>query len=63
MTGNNLRRRTRKEALKKGYEWTTESVEEQGNETEVPVLVLLMQTSSRCLNLEKLPKETVVRKL
>ena len=36
------------------------SVDEQGNETELPVLVLLMQTTKALFKLEALPKETVV---
>ncbi len=45
----------------KGYDWLNESLKEQGKETEVPVLVLLMQTSKSLLSLGKLPKEDVVR--
>ncbi len=46
---------------KKGYDWLNESLKEQGKETEVPVLVLLMQTSKSLLSLGQLPKEDVVR--
>lgn len=50
-----------KETLKKGYDWLNESVTERGNETELPVLVLLMQTSRSLFKLGDLPKETVVK--
>lgn len=46
---------------KKGYDWLNESLKEQGKETEVPVLVLLMQTSKSLMSLGQLPKEDVVR--
>lgn len=46
--------------LKKGYDWLSKSIEEQGNKTELPVLVLLMQTTRSLFKLEQLPKETVV---
>ena len=45
---------------KKGYDWLSESLKEQGNESEIPVLVLLMQTSKSLLSLGQLPKEDVV---
>lgn len=45
----------------KGYDNLLASAKEQGNETEIPVLVLLMQTSKSLLSLGKLPKEDVVR--
>lgn len=47
-------------ALKSGYDWLKKSVEAQGNESELPVLVLLMQTSRSLFKLGVLPKETVV---
>lgn len=50
-----------KETLKIGYDWLNESVTERGNETELPVLVLLMQTSRSLFKLGELPKETVVK--
>ena len=50
-----------KETLKIGYDWLNESVAERGNETELPVLVLLMQTSRSLFKLGELPKETVVK--
>ncbi len=46
--------------LKSGYEWINESVDEQGDETELTILVLLMQTSKALFKLEALSKETVV---
>ena len=45
---------------KSGYEWLTESVKEQGVETEPPVLILLMQTTVALFKLGELPKEQVV---
>lgn len=50
-----------KETLKKGYDWLSESVNEKGIETELPVLILLMQTTRSLFNLGELPKETVVK--
>lgn len=50
-----------KNALKNGYDWTSESVELQGNETEAPVLVLFMQTSRSLFKLGEITKETVVK--
>lgn len=49
------------ETLKKGYDWLTESVQERGTESELPVLVLLMQTTRSLYMLEEVPKETVVK--
>lgn len=49
-----------KETLKKGYDWIQESVKERGKETELPVLVLLMQTSRSLYMMNEIPKETVV---
>jgi tetratricopeptide (TPR) repeat protein len=50
-----------KETMKKGYDWLNESVAERGNESELPVLVLLMQTTRSLFKLGELPKETVVK--
>lgn len=50
-----------KETLKKGYDWLNESVAETGEKAELPVLVLLMQTSRSLFKLGDLPKETVVK--
>jgi tetratricopeptide (TPR) repeat protein len=50
-----------KETLKKGYDWLLESVNERGNESELPVLVLLMQTTRSLFLLGEIPKETVVK--
>ena len=47
-------------ALKTGYGWVNESADEQKAKTELPVLVLLMQTSKSLFKLGELPKETVV---
>ena len=49
-----------KDTYKKGYEWLSKSVSEQGNETEAAVLVLLMQTSRQLFRLEEITKETVI---
>ncbi|MCG6189017.1 tetratricopeptide repeat protein [Maribellus maritimus] len=49
-----------KSALKSGYEWISKSVELQGDKTEAPVLVLLMQTSKSLFKLGELSKEAVV---
>ncbi len=49
------------DALKTGYEWLNESVDLQKNESELAVIVLLMQTSKSLFKLGALPKETVVR--
>jgi tetratricopeptide (TPR) repeat protein len=49
-----------KETMKKGYDWILESVKEQGNKTELPVLVLLMQTSRSLFMMNEIPKESVV---
>lgn len=49
-----------KEVMKVGYEWLNTSVQEQGNETELPILVLLMQTTRSLFRLGEISKETVV---
>ena len=50
----------RKEAMQKGYDWLNSSIDEQKEETELPVFVLLMQTTRSLFKLGALPKETVV---
>ncbi|HKJ80036.1 MAG TPA: hypothetical protein VKA10_10895 [Prolixibacteraceae bacterium] len=50
-----------KEALKQGYEWVNQSIEMQGQKTELPVLVLLMQTTRSLFKMGELSKETVVK--
>ncbi len=50
-----------KETMKKGYEWLNQSIELQGEKTELPIFVLLMQTTRSLFKLGELPKETVVR--
>ena len=50
-----------KNTMKKGYDWLNESVTERGNESELPVLILLMQTSRSLFKLGELPKETIVK--
>jgi tetratricopeptide (TPR) repeat protein len=49
-----------KQIHKTGFEYLSKSVELQGNETEPPVLVLLMQTTVALYKLGELPKEKVV---
>lgn len=56
----NLEGEELKTALKKGYEWIIQSVNDQGNETEAPVLVLLMRTSRNLFQLGEITKEAVV---
>lgn len=46
---------------RKGYDMLLESIKEQGIETEIPVVVLLMQTSRSLFSLGKLPKGDVVQ--
>jgi len=50
-----------KETMKKGYEWLNQSIEEQQTETELPIFVLMMQTTRSLFKLGEIPKETVVR--
>jgi len=50
-----------KQIHKTGYEYLKKSVDAQGNESEPPVLVLLMQTTVALFKLGELPKETVVK--
>jgi tetratricopeptide (TPR) repeat protein len=51
----------RKEAFKKGYEWLKESAQLQDTETEIPVLVLIMNISTQLFKFGELPKETVAQ--
>lgn len=46
---------------KSGYEWLSESVKLKGDETEPPLLILLMQTTVALFKLGDLPKEQVVK--
>lgn len=46
---------------KAAYEWLSESVELQGEQTEPPVLLLYMQTTVALFKLGELPKEQVVK--
>ncbi|MDX8338245.1 tetratricopeptide repeat protein [Draconibacterium sp. IB214405] len=46
---------------KSGYEWLSESVQLQGENTEPPVLLLYMQTTVALFKLGELPKEQVVK--
>ena len=50
----------RKEVMKTGYEWLKQSMDEQGVETDLPVIIQLMQTTVALFKLGELPKETVV---
>lgn len=45
---------------KKGYEWISQSIKEQGSMSEPPVIVLYMQTTIVLFKLGELPKESVV---
>ncbi len=49
-----------KQVMQKGYEWLNESVNEEKSKAELPVLLLLMQTTRSLFILGALPKETVV---
>lgn len=46
----------------KGYNFVNESMKEQGVETEIPVLLLVMQTTRALFSLGQFPKEDVVKK-
>jgi tetratricopeptide (TPR) repeat protein len=46
---------------KSAYEWLSESVKLQGDQTEPPVLLLYMQTTVALFKLGELPKEQVVK--
>lgn len=59
--GRELENGELKETLTKGYDWTNESIAEGGSKTELPVLVLFMQTSRSLFKLGEIPKETVVK--
>jgi tetratricopeptide (TPR) repeat protein len=50
-----------KSVIKKGYDWLKESVELQGDKTELSILVLLMQTTRSLYRLEEIPQESVVK--
>lgn len=50
-----------RETLKKGYDWLSKSVELQQKKTELPIFVLLMQTTRSLFKLDELSKETVVK--
>lgn len=50
-----------KEVMLKGYEWLNISVESEKGETELPVFLLLMQTTRSLFKLGALPKEAVIR--
>jgi len=50
-----------KNVLKKGYDWVLESIKLQGEETETPVMVLLIQASSSLFKMGELKKENVVQ--
>ena len=49
-----------KEVMLKGYGWLNSSIDEQKEETELPVFLLLMQTTRSLFKLGSLPKETVI---
>lgn len=49
-----------KPIMKKGYNYVEESTKLQGNDTEAPVLILLMQTTVRLYGLGELPVDKVL---
>ncbi len=49
-----------KEVMLKGYEWLNVSVDEGKKDAELPVFLLLMQTTRSLFKLGAIPKETVV---
>jgi len=49
-----------KQVMQKGYDWLNESVNEEKEKAELPVLLLLMQTTRSLFKLGTLQKETVV---
>jgi tetratricopeptide (TPR) repeat protein len=49
-----------KPIMKKGYNYVEESTKLQGNDTEAPVLILLMQTSARLFGLNELPADKLL---
>ncbi len=50
-----------KDILQKGNNWIQESINQRGKETELPVLVLLMQTTRSLFLMNEIPKETVIK--
>jgi tetratricopeptide (TPR) repeat protein len=50
-----------KEVMLKGYEWLNLSVDSEKAEAELPVFLLLMQTTRSLFKLNALPKETVIK--
>ena len=50
-----------KEILQKAYDWIQTSVGQQGQQSELPVLLLMMQTTRSLFLMNELPKETVVK--
>jgi hypothetical protein len=49
-----------KQVMLKGYEWLNESVNTEKSQAELPVFLLLMQTTRSLFKLDALPKETVI---
>lgn len=49
-----------KAVYKKAYEWLNVAIKEQANKTEIPILILYMQTTRALFKLGEIPKETVV---
>jgi tetratricopeptide (TPR) repeat protein len=49
-----------KKVFETGYKWLNESVDEQKDETELPVFLLLFQTTRSLFKLDALTKETVI---
>ena len=46
---------------KQGYNWLEKSINEQGNETEIPITVVFMQASIQLFKMGEISKETVIK--
>jgi tetratricopeptide (TPR) repeat protein len=60
LDNENMTDELRKPILKKGYDYLERSVKLQGDETEAPVLILLMQSTRGLFSAGELPKEKVL---
>lgn len=50
-----------KETLKIGYGWLEQSINAQGNETEIPCTVVFMQSTNQLFKMGEISKETVIQ--
>lgn len=50
-----------KETMQKAYDWLQQSISGMGSKSEVPVVLLFMQTTRSLFLMDELPKETVVK--